>query len=388
MRRRPLIAHIITGLSTGGAEMMLARLISNSNKARYQHVVVSLMDGGPVSELLGECGIRVYQIGISKGSMPTPRQLVRIVKLLRGIQPNIIQGWMYHGNAAASFCTPLMYGRPKLVWGIHHSLNVLSRERRLTRAAIRAGAVVSRWCQRLVYVSESSRNQHRALGFSDAADCVIPNGFDTEIFRPSLEARMGLREELRLSCDTILIGQVGRFAPIKDHPNFLKACANLLETTSGVRFVLAGRDLDERNADLMKVVTSLKLREHVHLLGERRDIPVLLAGLDVLVSSSAAEAFPLVVGEAMSCGIPCVVTDVGDSARLVGKHGQVVPPQNAAALATGIRSLIEIGPDARIVIGLAARNHIQENFSLGSVVRKYEAIYEELLGQDFGPPSQ
>jgi glycosyltransferase involved in cell wall biosynthesis len=187
-----------------------------------------------------------------------------------------------------------------------------------------------------------------------------------------------LRKELNLPENIVLIGQIARYDPMKDHLNFLQATKSLLRNRSDVRFILVGRNVDFNNTELVTSIVKLNISEFVHLLGERYDLPSVMPALDIVCSSSCSEGFSNVIAEAMACGIPCVVTDVGDSALIVGNTGRVVPPKNPEALAAAWSDLIKMGPEYRRELGVAARKRIEENYNLPDIVKRYENLYEEL----------
>ena len=225
-----------------------------------------------------------------------------------------------------------------------------------------------------------SRKQHSALGYSDRQATVIPNGFDCEKFRRRDSAREELRHALGVGRDDVLFGKVAVVRPMKAHANLLQACALL--KSRGLRFhlVLIGQQTTEDNPDLMQLIQQAGVRDRVSLLGERHDMPDLIGGLDALVVSSAwGEAFPIVLGEAMASGVPCVTTDVGDSAYIVGDTGIVVPPRNPEALAEGMARLIAIDQDGRKSLGESARRRIKENFELGDRVLQYYDLYRDIV---------
>jgi glycosyltransferase involved in cell wall biosynthesis len=232
----------------------------------------------------------------------------------------------------------------------------------------------------VIYASRVSADQHETLGFATDRTTVIPNGFDCEEFKPSTRARIALREELAVGDDTILIGLMGRFHAQKDHRTFLQAARLLSEAKEGLHFVLAGRGVDPQNRELAQLIERFRLNGRAHLLGERRDMPDLTAALDIATSTSSfGESFPNVIGEAMACGVPCVVSDVGHSAAIVGDTGHVVSPRDPAALSAAWLSLLDMGAAARVELGAAARQRILSKFSLGQVVRQYEAAYDDAL---------
>lgn len=373
------ILHVITGLATGGAETMLYKLVSNMERSRFDSVVVSLMDQGVLGADIVDAGVPLYCLGMRRG-VPSPTALWRLRRVMREVRPDLVQGWMYHGNIGASVGAWGARARVPVLWNIRHSLYDLRKEKRLTALVIRAGAWLSYKPVRILYNAHVSAAQHESLGYKPEKTQVIPNGFDCEQFLPSQEAREMLRAELNVPRDALLIGLIARYHPMKDHANFLRAAALVGRERDEVHFVLAGRGIDPGNAELTALIEDLDLAGHVHLLGERRETPVIFAALDIASTSSAwGEAFPLVIGEAMACGVPCVTTDVGDAAEVVGETGLVVRPQDPDALATAWRELAALDGDARTALGATARHRIVSQYSLGDMVRRYEELYTDLL---------
>ena len=361
---------------------MLHSLLSGTDREGFEPLVVSLGEGGSMGERIKALGVPVRDLGMKPGFFPTPDGVRRLAALSRGFRPDVVQGWMYHGNLAATVaaasCLPR---RVPVAWGMHHSLNDLGAEKRSTATAIRFGAWLSAVPRRIVYVSGVSADQHEAFGYRSDRRMVIPNGFDCDKLKPDLGAYAGVRTDLGLAEGTPLVGSFARYHPMKDHANFLAAAGLLTRRNPETHFLLAGRDVDASNNDLAARASALGLKGRVHLLGERNDVPRLAAALDVASSSSAyGEAFPIVIGEAMACGVPCVVTDVGDSAWLVGDTGRVVPPRDPAALADAWWDVLRMGREARTVLGERARGRVKQNFSLPEVVRRYEKLYAGLAG--------
>lgn len=372
------IVYCTTGLDTGGAEMMLSQLISRINRKRFSPTVISLLDKGTLGDRIEANGIPVYTLDMEQG-IPTPANIWRLIKIIRQIKPDLIQGWMYHGNIAAQLARLSLLYRVPVLWSIHYSPNSLSLEKKLTALLIRSGAYFSPFSASNIFVSQTSRQKHEKLGYQSKYNCVIPNGFDTSVFVPSSIARSKIRFELSLPEDCILIGMMGRYHPMKDHNNFLEAAALISQKYDNIYFILAGTEVDKNNKNIVDLIQDLQLAKKTKLLGERRDIPRLAAAFDIFTLPSAyGEAFPLVVGEAMSCGVPCVVTDVGDSAFIVGNTGRVISPQNPQAVAQAWQELIEMKTEDREALGKAARTRIQKLFSLESVVSEYEKLYASL----------
>jgi len=374
------ILFITTGLEIGGAEMMLYKLLSAMEREKFTPIVISLMEREPLCAPIETLGIPVYTIEMKVGGVPTPNVIWQLLRLVRNIQPDIIQGWMYHGNLAAQLAWFSLGRKIPILWSIHSSIYSLAYRSKMTSFVIQLLSYFSNFVTQTIYVSKISKLQHEALGYCKDNNCVIPNGFDTDIFIPSSQGRSLIRSELNLPENCLLIGLICRFHPMKDHTNFLRASTLLLKDHPDVQFVLAGTGVNKENEILHTLIKDLGIVNQVHLLGERRDSPHLMAALDILTSASAyGEAFPLVLGEAMSCGVPCVTTDIGDSALIVGDTGRVVPPKNPEALANAWQELIKLGSDGREALGKAARARIIECFSLNAIVSQYEMLYESAI---------
>jgi len=374
------ILHVITDLDVGGAETMLLRLATGMDPARFPCRVVSLIKPGPVGDRLREAGIGVDSLGMRRGQ-PSPVALWRLARLLRAFRPDVVQTWLYHadliGLAALRLAFP--FGpRPALAWNLRCSYMALDQYPRMTTLTLKVCAALSRLPDAVLTNSSEARRFHQGLGYRARRFEVIPNGFDTARFRPDPEARRAVREELGIPQDAPVVGHVARFDPMKGHDTFIEA-ASLAESRLGdPHFLLVGRGVDDDNVVLARWLSCSGLDGgRVHLLGERNDVPRLMAAMDAHVSSSLGESFPNAVGESMACGVPNVVTDVGDSAILAGETGRVVPPEDPAALAAALVDLLAAGP-ASPDSGRSPRARIQKNYSLPAIIAKFADFYESL----------
>lgn len=372
------VAHLITGLNVGGAETALFRLLSGMERNRFKPIVIALMDGGAMCNRVEALGVRVYSLGMQRG-LPSLSAIRKLYRIIRDEKPNILQGWMYHGNLVALLAKLMSRHAVALVWNIRQCVYDLSLERRLTAWLIRLGAWLSLLSNQIIYNAEVSRKQHEALGFCPDKSLVIPNGFDTNLFRPDILQKEELRRELQVPEGKLLVGLIGRYHPMKDHPNFLNAAAYVYKEYEDVRFLMVGRNIDNNNSKLGDLILKNGLQEVTYLLGERKDIPRLNSGLDIAVLSSNSEGFPNVVGEAMASSNVCVVTDVGDAAKVLGGFGRVVAPSDPKALGNAILEMLKLSKEQRSVIGNNGRRRIEENYSLAMVVKRYEQLYEEIF---------
>jgi glycosyltransferase involved in cell wall biosynthesis len=383
--RKIRVVHVINSFEFGGAEAMLCDLVLRHDRDRFEPRVVSLIDDLTVAGPLLDAGVPVDVMGMRSG-VPDPRGVLRLARLLRRLRPDVVQTWMDHSNLIGGAAAWASGAGASVVWGVHHSNHVRGLTKRSTLLTVWACAKLSHamptW---IVSCSEHSRRLYEADGFDADRMSVIPNGFDTDRFRPDPAARADVRRELRLDGDTPLVGLVARFDPLKDHETFLAAAAELRRACPGVRFALCGANVDAGNAALTRMIRRFGLEGCCHLLGPRRDMPRVYAALDVLASSSISEAFPLVLGEAMACGVPCVATDVGDSSLIVGRCGATVPPRDASALASACARVLALRAEERRRLGGDARARIVSRFGLDAITARYESLYARLAGGAAAP---
>jgi glycosyltransferase involved in cell wall biosynthesis len=359
--------------------MMLCKLLSAPELSTFRHCVLSLSDKGILGRKLESLGVGVHVAGFQRRWI-SPRAIGAFFKLVRHLQPDLVQGWMYHGNLAAVLAAGFAGNEPRVCWNIRHSPYDLKTEKRGTAATIRLGALLSGFPKRIIYNSQASAELHTALGYRNSRQEIIPNGFDLDLFKAEPEQRRRLRRELELEDSALLIGLIARFHPVKAHRLFLHAAGLLCGEFPQLHFLLVGPSGEAAFKTLGEWIQDEGLQGRVHLLGERQDVFSVVAGLDIVTSCSFAEAFPNVIGEAMACEVPCVVTDVGDCAFLVGDTGVVVPPSDPAALAEGWARLIRMGHDGRRQLGKAARNRVASEFSLPAIAGRYHNLYQEILG--------
>jgi glycosyltransferase involved in cell wall biosynthesis len=362
---------------------MLYRLLSKIDGTSFkvdETEVVSLIDIGPIGQKIRALGVSVRALGMRQG-VPNPLAVLRLARWLRQDPPHVIQTWMYHADLVGGLAARLAGGIP-IAWGIHNSDLDPQLAGQMTIWTAMACARLSRWLPtRIVCCSKASQRVHTHLGYVADKMVVIPNGFDPTAFRPDPVARQSVRQELGIPEKALLIGLVARFGSRKDHHNFVQAAARFHACAPESHFLLCGDGITWENPKLAGWIEAAGIQSQCHLLGRREDIPRLTAALDIAsTASSYGEAFPLVIGEAMACGVPCVVTDVGDSAIIVGKTGVVVPPKDPQALASGwSQLLLDMSREERVQLGLAARQRIMERFSLGKIVEQYERLYESLV---------
>ncbi|MDR4465262.1 MAG: glycosyltransferase [Nitrospira sp.] len=372
------ILFLTTGLYAGGAELMLLRLLSRLDRQRFVPSVISLIQLGPVSEKIERLGISVRSLGMHPGK-PNVASIGRLLRWIRQDRPHVIQTWMYHADLLGGVAARLA-GHIPIAWGVRHSDPRTQGYGTLTMPTVKLCARLSRWIpKRIVCCSEASREAHVAFGYTADKMVVIPNGVDLTALKPDPDACRVTRHALSIPTEASVIGLVGRFHPQKDHKNFVQAAKLIFSKRPSVYFVLCGEGVTWDNRELALWIDDAGIRENCRLLGRREDVPQLMASFDLATSSSCfGESFANVVSEAMSCGVPCVVTDVGDSAYIVGPTGIVVPPRDAAALARAWERMFDLGREQLLRTGLQARQRIKEHFDLPDIVDRYQALFEDL----------
>jgi glycosyltransferase involved in cell wall biosynthesis len=375
------VVHIISGLGVGGAERSLLELLRVMDRRAFESTVVSLSDAGPVAESIRELGIGVSALGMSR-SRPSPFGLAGLARAVRRLRPDVVQTWMYHADLLGGLAARIPPATPA-AWGIRHSDFAPETTSVRTLRVVRLCAALSRALPaRIVCCSHVARRIHEEMGYDAAKMLVIPNGFDLGVFRPDPAARDSVRAELGVPRESVLIGAVGRYHPQKDHANLIAAAGILVGGGADVHFVMCGDGIDDGNRELAELLARGGIARRAHLLGRRDDVERIFASLDIATSSSSyGEASPRVVGEAMASGVPCAVTDVGDSAIIVGDTGRVVEPRNASALAAAWDALLALGPDGRRRLGETARARVREHYDIRETGACFGALYEELAGR-------
>jgi len=373
------ILHIITGLEIGGAERMLEKLLTHSEKGDVAHSVITIIDSSSkIRERIEDLGVEVFSCGISRFSLSSLFKIRSIYKRIQSIKPDIIQGWMYHANILSSLITWILVIKTPVVWNIRHSLDDIKNEKLSTRAVILVSKILSPTPQAIIYNSNVSKIQHEGFGFSAKKSHIIQNGIDTNIFNIDSEKGNKIRTEFLIPGSAFVVGHIARYHPLKNHALFVKAAIASLNRCQDLHFILAGRDVTKYNSTLMNIIPE-NYQDQFHLIGERHDIYAILKALDIFCLSSSSEAWPNIVGEAMASGLPCVATDVGDTADIIGETGIVVPPKDPAALSAGLIQLIEMEPEQRKIMGRDARERIKEKYEIACVSTKYYNLYKNLM---------
>jgi glycosyltransferase involved in cell wall biosynthesis len=375
------ITHLISNLEPGGAETSLATLVEATQGSNIRHTVVSLLPRGVLRGRLERTGASVIELEGGRGlrgalSLPDLRNAVR------KNDPDVLQCWMYHANIAGSVLKMIGTIGCPVIWGIRQGARNIWLDRLTTRAAILAGVPFSRLPERIVYNSEHSAEEHERLGYAIGPRVIIPNGIDCNRFQPRPAMRDRLRAELGLHRDTVLIGRVARYAPMKDYPTALHALASVINGLPDAHLAVIGPSLNGESAQIVSLAQELGCGAHVHILRRRLDIENFYPALDLLISSSKAnEGFPNSVAEALACETLVVSTSVGESLLVQAGSHRLVRPEQPEELSRAILDLLSVAPEAKAILAQQGRDFILKNFSQESFASAFAKLWQETCAE-------
>lgn len=374
--RRPRILFLIRSLGRGGAERQLVALAVAMRRSGRDVAVACFYSGGAFQRDLVDAGVPVIDLR-KHGRWDVAGFLWRLWRALRKNNPDIVHGYLTVGNLL-SLLAKLAQPRVRVLWGVRSSYIDRDRYDWMSRLTFRFSRTLSGLADRIIVNSWAGAAHHASLGYPQARITVVPNGIDTRRFHFDSDGRARRRNEWDVPEDVVLVGLIGRLDPMKDHATFLKAAAILAANDPCWRFVCVGAGGESGHGRALALLADeLGLRDRVIWAGPQDDMPAVYSALDIAASTSYGEGFPNTVAEAMACGRPCVVTDVGDSARIVGACGAVVAARDPAAFAAGLektRTLLahcEEGSRLRVM----ARERIEETFALEVLLRNSEAAF-------------
>jgi glycosyltransferase involved in cell wall biosynthesis len=374
------IAHVIVGLNRGGAEMMLRRLIEANlySASKNEHYVISLTDIGFHGPFLRERGVALYAMRLNS-SMDLLAVAFRLTLLLRKLNPDVVQTWMVHADLIGGVAARLA-GVRSVVWGVRTTdYSVESRSTRAVRwlCARLSGFVPSK----IVAAAQASLESSRQAGYCARKLMVIHNGFDVAALQSYIGKGEAIRQQFGVNFGKTLIGCLGRFNPAKDHINFVRAAGLVASKYPASHFLMVGNGLTRANVELMSHIDATGFAERFVLLGERPDPAACLDAMDIFVLSSCTEGFPNVLGEAMAMGVPCVSTDVGDAAVLLGDTGELVPSRNWIALAGAVERLLVKSLAERKALGQRGRERLERVFSIETAASRFDDLYSALVNK-------
>jgi len=372
------IQFLIRSLHHGGAERQLVELVKGLHRQGHSVLVTVLYGGGPLERDLREIGVHV-DIMDKKGRWDVFGFLQRLVLSVRREKPDVLNGYLPVSNLL-TILLKAFFPRVKMVWWIGAAYVDLQRYDRMSKLIFKAECLFSRIADLIIVNCQAGKDYYLQYGFPVNRTVVIPNGYDIERFKPDQESRKRVRAEWGIKDNEILIGMVGRIDPMKDHPNFLNAAVSVVKERDDVRFVCIGDGFEPYRSEIMDLSGRLELNGRIHWTGTYGDIKAAYNAMDIFTLSSYAEGLPNVIGEAMACGVPCVVTDVGDSKWIVADTGIAVPPKDPEALANAWTAMIARMRINQQLYRENARKRIVEQFGTDVLVRRTEVTLTKLVG--------
>lgn len=359
------VLHIITNFSAvGGAEMMLSRLIHA--QPNCQHYVVALMQINKTYQTALQSCEAYY--ALHWNGVNTLQSIAKLRKIIQDVQPDVIQGWMYHANVLATLSVMGLKAKPPVFWSIHHSLASPKEESISTKVALLMSRYLSGFAGGIIYCAQSALQQHQAFGFRNPQQIMIPNGIEMERFQFHSFTENS----------PLVVGFAGRFHPAKGYPYLVETIAKLRGYP--VQFKIAGRGANLNNLELKGLFERHQVDfNQVELLDQVEDMSAFYASLDLFLMTSITEGFPNVLVEAMASGVPCVTTDVGDAEFIVQKNGYVVAPRNSQQLRDAILSYMSLTVEEKKDFKLNSRQRIESSFSIENVSQQYLSAWESIL---------
>jgi glycosyltransferase involved in cell wall biosynthesis len=374
------ILFLIRALEIGGAERQLVELVKHMDHDRFDIHVVTFYDGGSLRPKLENIvNVRVSSLG-KGGRWDLISFFGKFLHLLKTNRPQVIQSYLDVPNSFNVLGGKIL--GIKTCLGASASYVDFSRYDWTAALVYKTGAFLSHFSDKVISNSFAGQKYNVDHGYSAKKMIVIPNGNDTKTYHPDRSERKRMRSTWGIREDEKVVGIVGRIDPMKDHPTFLRAAALVASQIPNCRFVCIGRGPQPYRAEMMNLAVSLLDRSKVNWIDdcEDKDMPAAFNALDLLVSSSYGEGLPVVLSEGMATGVPCVVTNVGDSAFAVGDTGKVVPPKEPGFLAEAIIEMLKMPEDELAELGRKARQRVEELFSIEKMSSSYEQVFEGLAG--------
>ena len=382
MNEKQTILHVITSLNLGGAETMMCQLLEHTDRTRFTPVVVSLRPSGPLTARIQKAGVELHCLDMGS-YLSFASGLGRLKAIMRQVNPALVQTWMYHADFLGTLAARSLTPRPPVVWNVQHSSFCPKTTKFLSRVMRALLSMLSKtWPDKIVSCSRTGLELHAGIGYPREKLLHIVNGADVRRFVPDAEARRELRQKLGIPLDARVIGMAGRNDPQKDYPTLFAAIQEFQKTDKETLFVACGAGVTTEDPALAAMRKACPSPLNIFLLGPRQDMPRVYPAFDLATLSSAyGEGFPLTLCESLACGVPGVVTDVGDSGDVIGDCGITVQPRDPSALSNAWHKMLSLPEAQRNAMRDKSRIRAEERFALPAIAEKYEDLYSHLIDQ-------
>ena len=364
----PHVLFLVRSLRQGGAERQLVALASGLHRRGWPVTVVCFYGGGTFQTELGDAGVPLIDLH-KRGRWDVFGFSWRLWRVFREVDADIVHGYMNVANLL-TLLARFAHRHTKVIWGVRSSFIDRGKRDWLARLNYRLNCRLARFADGIIANSEAGAAYHAALGYPKARIKVVHNGIDTQRFRFDAEGRKRMREAWGVSDASVLVGLVGRIDPMKDHSTFLQTAALLTRRDFKWRFVCVGGGKPDFVRAMKSQAERLGLNDRLIWVGPLEDMAAVYSALDIAVSTSYGEGFSNVIAEAMACGRPCVVTEVGDSAAIVGDSGIAVPARNPEAFCEAIIRMRHRLLTDEHSSALIARVRIVERFGIDKLIER------------------
>ena len=363
--------HVISSTDTGGAEIMLLKLLKclRDQSPEQTHAILCLNSKGDLQSSLEEYTTNIW-------NLPPRRTLIdgpKIVSEIRQSSPHLLVGWMYRSLILT--CLLRLFIKAKVIWTVRQSIHRLSDEPWATRMMIWGSKILSRFPDTIIYNSQEALAQHQKRGFAKCG-VVIPNGFSSSQFYKSSEKREQTRTSLSIPKEAYLIGVVARYNPCKGHSDLIAAAHEILKAHPKAQFLFVGRGFSSPPAVLRGQIEALGLTNIFHFSGQVRDTREIYNALDLLISPSLVEGFSNTIGEALFCHVPTLCLDAGDSPFIVDDPLFVFPKENPPALAQAVKTLLTLDDTQRVERLEKMFFRAQRLFDIETVSKAYNNAFQ------------
>ena len=366
------IVHIISGLKSGGAERSLFNICNSNISDYFIQSVICLGDKAIYGDKLEELGVEVYYLNFKNNNKLYA--FLNFKNIIKKISPDIVQGWMTHGNFASVLAYFILSGRPSLFWNIRQTVYKLKHEYILTRFLFLINILLSRLPNGIISNANISIKQLIKFGYKNDSFILIPNGFDTNYWKPDHNLRQIERNKLKFNDNDFVLGYVGRYHPMKNIKLLLESFHKLSQQNSKVKLVIVGQNLNNYNINEKSIIDMIP-QNQILIIDNTEDVKKYYNIFDLLILCSAwGEGFPNVLGEAMSSELCCISTPVGDTPDILEDVGYLVPLDDVDLIIEKVKNCMD-NPEELNKLGRKARIKILNQYSMAKTINTYLNIY-------------
>ncbi len=354
----------IRSLDIGGAERQFIELVKHIDKTKFD-VAICTMYGGVQEDIVKQISNVTYYSLQKKGRYDFVEFYKKYKNLLNEINPDVIYSFLGEMNLFSLWCKPK---KSKIVWGFRASNMDLKKYGIVPQILFWLQKKLSKRVDKIIANSNASIEFHKKEGFFMDRAIVIYNGIDTDRFKRDKEKRKEFRKKYNLNEDDIVVGMVARIDYMKGYTIFAKSAKKLLEKYDNLIFFAIGDGDESIKQECEKVLDKFNDTKFIWL-GKQKQVENFYSAFDIASSSSFGEGFSNSIAEAMSCEVPCVVTDVGDSKNIVGVCGEVIEANSVNNFCRALENLMQSN---LVELGKCSRERVVKNFSIEKMIKKTE----------------